>query len=477
MRKLTAGNKSRFTMFTIVIVVIIVLLVIFLNKMINSEKEYYEITKEMFIYDKNYEHIELTGDAIIEKKWTGNYYLKDSQTGLSYDLGKSAIAYDSIKNLIELYGNFYEVSLDGEVTKTSLNTKVTNMLEPKLYKIDDRKYLIVSRDIITENSSITEENYLIVILDKSGNTLLLNNNIDVKTINAIILDTGTFKFDVANEKLIYDKSEVDLKKIIGSTNQYIEKKEEESNNNQNGSQTVNVGGSTANSNYNPSVSIGGTTIINNSGNSNNNSNNNNNNNNNNSTNIDKNQTKVVKSASLRSVTPGSTYLDVNYMITDPENKYQVVYLMIDGGENVDKVSLDKSNTAYRITGLKPNTEYSITLGYKEIKSDNTVEEVTEDVLNVRTLKLGGNLSISKVTPERIYFNIQLDQNSNYDNATIKVYVNGVEQNNEIAINAQQAITAGGWTSSIERTDEMLGRVTLKLDNVKDVELSTSIQIY
>ena len=130
MRKLTAGNKSRFTMFTIVIVVIIVLLVIFLNKMINSEKEYYEITKEMFIYDKNYEHIELTGDAIIEKKWTGNYYLKDSQTGLSYDLGKSAIAYDSIKNLIELYGNFYEVSLDGEVTKTSLNTKVTNMLEP-----------------------------------------------------------------------------------------------------------------------------------------------------------------------------------------------------------------------------------------------------------------------------------------------------------------------------------------------------------
>ena len=63
--------------------------------------------------------------------------------------------------------------------KTSLNTKVTNMLEPKLYKIDDRKYLIVSRDIITENSSITAENYLIVILDKSGNTLLLNNNIDV----------------------------------------------------------------------------------------------------------------------------------------------------------------------------------------------------------------------------------------------------------------------------------------------------------
>ena len=36
------------------------------------------------------------------------------------------------------------------------------------------------------------------------------------------IETPTFKFDCSNEKLIFDEGQLDLKKIIGSTNQYIE---------------------------------------------------------------------------------------------------------------------------------------------------------------------------------------------------------------------------------------------------------------
>lgn len=504
MRKLTAGNKARFAVFTLIVISIIVILVIFLNRALAFEKEEYEITKDVFIYDTNYEYIDLTKDALITKKWTGRYYLTEPETGLSYDLGNSVIAYDSIKNRINLYGTFYEVGLDGEVTKTNKDTEVSDILNSKLYKIEDRKYLLVSKNITTENSSLSAENYLIVVIDKSGNTLLLNNNMDVKTINAIVLQTDTFKFDVANEKLLYNDTKIDLTKIIGSTNQYVEPKEEEkteesddSNNSgeqlaQNGGTSVNVGGSIANSSNNSSAIVGGTTILNpgttNVGSSDNssddkeNTNNDNNgasnnNNSNTGTNTQINATKVVKSVSLRSVTPGQTYLDVNYIITDPENKYQVVYLNIDGGGTNNIISLDKTRDYYRITGLIPNTEYTVTLGYKEIKSDATIEEVTEDILNVKTSKLGGRLEITKLSLDKIYFNIQLDKNSSYEDAILRVYINNVKTDETVTVDTESALLTGGWTSNIDRTDEMNGKVTLKLENVKDVDLSTSIQIY
>ena len=43
----------------------------------------------------------------------------------------------------------------------------------------------------------------------------------------MVINTQTFSFDVANEKLIYNEKEIDLKKIIGSTNQYIEPEEKQ----------------------------------------------------------------------------------------------------------------------------------------------------------------------------------------------------------------------------------------------------------
>lgn len=494
MRKLTEGNKSRFVMFVIIIIIIITILIVFLNKVLNFEKEEYEVSKEVFIYDNNYEYIELTGDAVIAKKWTGKYYLNEPETGLSYDLGTAAIAYDSIKNKISLYGTFYEVALNGEVTKKTKNTEITDMLESKLYKIEDRKYLLVANQIITENSSLSAENYLIVVIDKSGNTLLLNNNMDVKTINAIVLETDTFKFDVANEELLYNDITIDLTKIIGSTNEYVDIiKEPEENNEenqqlaQNGGTSINVGGSSANSSNNPTVNIGGTTVINpstgtnqNAGNINNSTigdNNNNNNNNGSIMDTENNLTEVVKNANLRSIEPGITYLDVNYIITDPENRYQIVYLTVEGGGMIDTISLDKTSSFYRITGLTPNTDYTITLGYKEIKSDNTIEEVTEDILNVKTNKLGGSFNITKITPSKIYFNLKLDQNSEYDNAKIKVFINGIETEDFIEVNTTQAISSNGWTSSFDRTEDVVGKITFKLIDVKNVDLSTSTQVY
>ncbi len=71
-----------------------------------------------------------------------------------------------------------------------------------------------------------------VIIDKLGNALLLNNEINAKTINEMIISTDEFSFDVANESLVYDNENIDLKKIIGSTNEHVKQEKENETTNQ-----------------------------------------------------------------------------------------------------------------------------------------------------------------------------------------------------------------------------------------------------
>lgn len=59
-----------------------------------------------------------------------------------------------------------------------------------------------------------------------GDTLLSNYELNMKTIKPLKLKTGSYEFDIANEKLIFGEEEIDLKKIIGSTNEYKEIKQE-----------------------------------------------------------------------------------------------------------------------------------------------------------------------------------------------------------------------------------------------------------
>lgn len=475
MRKLTAGNKGRFIIFSLIVIAIISILIIFLDRMLNTEKEQYEITKDVFIYDSNYEHIDLTKDAIITKKWTGKYYLHEAETGLSYELGTSNIGYDTIKNRLSLFGNFYEVSLDGEVTKQTKITEISDMINSKLYKIDDRKYLVVGKNITVENSSLTAENYLIVIIDKSGNTRLLNNNMDIKTINALVFQTDAFKFDVANEKLLVNDAEIDLTKIIGSTNEYKPAKEEKDEQDKQienkeqqtvvGGTSVNVGGSTANSSSSSNAQVGGTTIQNNgSSNSNSNSNNSGNSNNNNSNPVT-NVTKIEKSINLRSVSVAPTYLDVNYVINDPESKYHVVYLYVTGVNYSNTIALDKTKQTYRIDELTPNTEYKITIGYRITNIENKVESATEDIINVRTSKLKEELVITKVTRDKVYFNLKLDNSCAYDSAKLKIYIDNIGNMLLMEnVNVTAATSSSGWTSSIDKPS--CSKLILRLEEAK-----------
>lgn len=508
MRNLTAGNKMNFTMFIFIVLIIIFMIIFAVINGLKNTKEKFEISSVSAVYDYKSNYIELENDALISKKWTGNYYLKEDITKKEYKLGDYSVSYDKNKKTIELFGTFYEVKKGGDISKVLEHNFINSTMQNRFYKINDRKYLIIGKNIKNNTGSLSTENYLIVILDKSGNALLLNNEINAKTINEMIISTDDFEFDVANEILKYNDEIINLKKIIGSSNQYVQqvaKKDEaddddneenriQNNTEKNGQiqsnnqQIITTSTNTTSTTISKTASLPGTEKVyeqldeeknindnntqksntkendtnQNSVNHNNSSENNTNENvsnnntignkenqNNNDQDLtwietlntwmsevaagfknitspknEKTEGKLSKNISLNSLNAGTTFIDVDYTITDPENQYNVVYIIITGDNYVKTYSLDKNANTYRITELEPNKNYILEMGYKIIYSDSSVEEVKQDMMTTRTLLPQEELKITRVSLNKIYYTLKLDKDYVYDNGCkIKAYLN------------------------------------------------------
>ena len=484
MRSLAAGNKKRFAIFAIIIIIIIILLITCLRLALNHEVEEYRIESNVTLYDSEYEPLQPEEAGTITKKWDGNYYLTLDNTNETYKLNPEVVSYNGNNSQVTLYGDVFKVLLDGQVEKYSKDTTIRNTSEDAFYKIADRQYLMISNSIKNESGSISTSKYLYIIIDKSGNTLLLNNEIYARTINPIVLSTSSYRFDIANEKLIVGNEEINLKDIIGSTNEYVEKEEEKdmdwqnlipeynggtsengsdnSGNGQNadGSVINNQGGAQSGTNAGTSGNAGngGDTIINNS-------------------NSSTNQTPLSKSVSLRGAIATSSYIDIEYAVQDPQNRYQTVYAFVEAVGYENTIALDKNATTYRLTDLEPNTEYKITLGYKEITEANEVVDNIEDVLSVRTTKINASIDITRVGTgsKKVYFNLKLDQNYAFDYAKIALYVDGVKES-DMDVNLTQAVKADGWSDVL--TYENYGsEITVQLEGTSHdgTVVNTNIQ--
>lgn len=463
MRALAAGNKKRFALFAIIIITIIILLITSLRLALKHEPEQYKIESNITLYDSDYVPIKTEEEATINKRWDGNYYLTLNNSKSTYKLNKKVVSFNEKNSKVTLYGEVFKVLFDGQVEKYVKDTEIKNNSGDQFYKIADRQYLLISDSIRNESGSISTSKYLYVIIDKSGNTLILNNEIYAKTINPIVLTTSSYKFDIANEKLLVGSNEIDLKKIIGSSNEYKEKEpeeqeentnettkedtedEEDNKNNNNNNNNENIWGPNGNMqngegsvNGNQNTQAGQNGNVNNGG-----------------TveqgggiiSSDKNKTPLAKSVSLRGAIATSSYIDIEYAVQDPENKYQTVYAFIEAVGYENMIALDKNATTYRLTDLEPNTEYKITLGYKQITADNEIEDQIEDVLSVRTTRLNAKLDITKVLAgkQKVYFNLKLDQNYAFDYAKVALYVDGMKES-DIVVNLTEAVKQNGWSN-------------------------------
>ena len=411
-RKYDIRNKRNFIIIAILAIMVIIVFSLFIYRYMHSSKIEYAVEVGSILQDENKNFINVEEDATLKMRWNDNYYLIYQDKKIN--LGKKVIVYNPIDGSMHLYGKFYEIDETGKVVINDNETTLANTTTTKFYKLDDRKYLLIDRQIASDDRSIEASNYLLVELDKMGNAKLSNNKLNLKTINPTTLVTSAYSFDINNESLKYGNKTIDLKKIIGSSNQYKEKKTEEEKNGGSGALVNGEGNNTWNSNVGPGNII----------------------NNNDTGNVEdmgeiKDRTKM--SAIVR-IQESLTQIDVDYVIYDPYNEYKSVYAEIIKPGKVDVVYLSKTDTHIVFEGLIPNTTYRINFVYTTEDSEtkqiviNTFESVNlttkMPVYSVSPYKISNvtNKLTYKVNLQEGYVinKVNVTLSFNYNNETVKL---------------------------------------------------------
>ena len=410
MRKYDSKNKKNIGIIIVICIIFAIVFSYFLIREIKISKIEYELEKTTFLFDIDKNSILLNEVATIKKKWNDKYYLTYNEE--QYQIGSHVIAFNNNELSLSLYGEFYEVNRNSDINITKEETKLNNLTISRFYKIEDRKYLIVDSSIKSEDSSLETTNYLIVELDKIGNALLYNNNINLKTFRETKLVTSTYTFDIANELLIYEDKTVDLKKILGTTNEYKEEDKKEENE------------GTGNNNQGD--------IIGNNGSNNNNGNGNSPENNDQIITDEKgpeiSDNEIINQTSQTSIiniNPTINSINVDYVVYDTMNKYLSTYLEIENNNEIKVIHLSKNTTNISIRDLLPGTEYNLTFKYTHMEDDILKEEKIGEY-KVKTLVPDISLKGIKVTNKNIEYEIKIDS-YNIDSAKLKVYVDGIQQ--------------------------------------------------
>lgn len=421
MRKLGKENRKLFILMSIIVIFFISIFVYFITMALDHDNNIYDIDANTLFYDEDFRKVVTESTGTLKRKYDGKYHLTTEEG--DYTIGAPCLGSNQDDYALKLYGTAYQISTDGTVTKVTNETSIAKAAPAKFYKLKDRKYLFVDQKIYTEDDSIDTSDYLIIELDKQGNATLANDEINVKTINPLILKGSVFDFDVANEKLIYDKNEIDLKNIIGSSNEYIEDTDKNDNSTED-NEEGNGNGNNNIMNYYDQYSKNVVNSFNNLTNSVNN--------------INENSKDTVKKdeiyfdfsrwSALKKVSSTASSINIDYIVFDPNSEYQALFILIRDatGEYEQKYYLNKDSSSYVIRNLVPDNEYTLSFGYRLVSGS---EDVYEDTVTIKTKVPSYSIDITRVTRDTIYYTLKVDSNYAFESANISLY----SDSNRIAV--------------------------------------------
>lgn len=486
MRKYDKKNKRNIAIIIAISVLIIVMFSLIIKIFLSTDKNDYLVSSGSIVFDKDKTIIKLEKDGIIKQKWNKEYYLIYNEENI--ELGDTAIAYNESDSSIHLYGKYYEISSGDEINITSDETIIKDTAITKFYKLSDRKYLVVDKEIKSNDGILSTSDFLMIDLDKVGNATLTNHKINLKTFKETIIATSNYTFDIASEILKYGSDIIDLKKIIGSSNTYTKDDliptDDENTDNASGGT-----GEGSGKGGNGSGGTGGTGEGTGSGNGGSGAG---------TTTSDKDNKKddkkssekalietakrESKRASIVSLSSTSNKIIVDYVIYDPYSEYTSVYLEFSDASksSVDKIYLSKDSTVYEFTkGIMPNTAYNIVFHYTYIDENNNDVDKPEEYI-ITTKKPNINISISRIASNKIYYTIEKEYGCNFTSATLKVISNGEEITSE-TINLSNTMPSGNISLEelgINKGDTIkLVLTDIKVNDsvVKDLQASTKIR--
>ena len=442
-RKYDLRNKRNFIIILILSILIIAIFSLFIYKYVHTSKIAYKVDVGSVIQDVDKNYLTIDEEAVLKVRWNDSYYLIYQDKKIS--LGKKVIIYNTVDGSMKLYGKFYEIGEDGKVNSTDKETTLANTTDTKFYKMADREYLLVDRKIFSDDRSIETDNYILVELDKMGNAKLSNNKLNLKTITPTKLVTSKYVFDIANETLKYNKLDIDLKKIIGSSNQYkeeekTEKKEDDAGN----------GGGGGNNDFN-NETANETEVINGKENEGD------------ATTIEELKSKV-KMTSIVLFREGLTQIDVDYVVYDPYNEYKTVYVEVEKPGKVEKIYLSKNDTHLTIDKLLPNTSYKLNFIYTT--ADSETGEIKENKFEEVMAKTNMPVYVGNVTKVSTYlhkltYTVKLQSGYTIDtvNVDVKFYYQELDESDNIVTKqatVPATLSVSGGAKSVSGTIDITG---------------------
>lgn len=392
-RKLGLKNNVLFVILIILFIAIIAIFGYFISYNLGKKSNTYKIESGSILYDSEGELIKVLSEGVLYKGFDANYYLTYTfeEEEYKHKIGKNTIVYKEGDYRLYLYGTAYIIKEDADVEKVTKKSEIIKSAGPFFLKINDRKYIFIDKKLHTNDNSIKTADYLVIDLDKQGNASFLNFENNVKTIKPLILKGTKFSFDIANEKLLISSEfSINLKKVIGSSNAFVEKDEEDIK--EENEQIMddyyeqyfkklkesfnNLTNSLVGMNENLQGELAKEEAY-----------------------LD-----LTRWTNLTSVETDVNSITLDYKVFDPNNEYSEIFVILTKGEESNKYQLSKTNNKYVISDLEPDTEYGITYGYRVVKAvgDDTMD-IMMDNIKVATLSLNYDLNITKISGNRIYY--------------------------------------------------------------------------
>ena len=173
MRKLNKKNKTYIIVLSILTLILLGAILIFIGFKIKELNTKYDIALGSVVYDNNNEIVHIKEDTYAKKDLLGRYYVMNGED--KTNVGQAPVFFTSSMKEIKLLGTFYEILKNGEINKLKGETIVNSTASSRIFKIDDRKYLVIAPSIKSGDGSLNASDYLLINIDKAGNGYLFND--------------------------------------------------------------------------------------------------------------------------------------------------------------------------------------------------------------------------------------------------------------------------------------------------------------
>lgn len=424
MRKYDKKNKRNIVIIIAISALIVIMFSLVIKLFLSIDKKDYSVPIDNIVFNKDKELIKLNSEGTIKQKWNKEYYLTYNDENI--ELGNTAMAYDPNGNSLHLYGTYYEINSGEEINITSGETVIKSTSLTKFYKLADRKYLVVDKEIKTSDGLLSTNDFLMIDLDKVGNATLTNYKVNLKAFSETTIITSNYTFDIANEILTYGSDKIDLKKIIGSSNNYTKEDLIPEENNKSGGT-----GTADNESENTSKKDDKA--------SKNDSDDKNNNKNSEEKVLIEEAKRKSRRTSVVSINSTINKIIVDYVIYDPFKEYTSVYMEVHrtGTNNIDTIYLKKDNTTHEITkNIIPGEQYEINF-YSTYLNEGKEEKEKFDTKYITIKKPDINISVSRITKNQINYSISKEYDCDFTAAkltAINITTNEIIYSGTININ-------------------------------------------